>query len=138
VILTTITTMAGLAPMMLGLSFDFIGGGYTVDSPTALWWKQLATAVVFGLGIATLLTLVVTPSLLALRVWIESGAFRSVQILRGLSFGRDSVAARDNALRRAAARVKAPEILWETAPEPDPAPDAPELPLGDGKLRAAE
>ena len=56
VLLTTITTMAGLTPMMFGLSLDFIGGGYSVDSPTALWWKQLATAVVFGLGIATMLT----------------------------------------------------------------------------------
>jgi hypothetical protein len=63
VLLTTITTMAGLAPMMFGISLDFANGGYTVDSPTALWWKQLATAVVFGLGIATVLTLVVTPSL---------------------------------------------------------------------------
>ena len=61
--------MAGLAPMMFGISLDFANGGYTVDSPTALWWKQLATAVVFGLGVATVLTLVVTPSLLALRVW---------------------------------------------------------------------
>jgi multidrug efflux pump len=69
VLLTTITTMAGLAPMMFGVSLDFANGGYTVDSPTALWWTQLATAVVFGLGIATVLTLVVTPSLLALRVW---------------------------------------------------------------------
>ena len=64
VLLTTITTMAGLAPMMFGLSLDFFGGGYTIDSPTALWWKQLATAVVFGLGIATVLTLVFTPSML--------------------------------------------------------------------------
>jgi multidrug efflux pump len=69
VLLTTITTMAGLAPMMFGISLDFANGGYTVNSPTALWWKQLATAVVFGLGIATVLTLVFTPSLLALRVW---------------------------------------------------------------------
>ena len=53
VLLTTVTTMAGLAPMMLGLSLDFWAGGYAIDSPTALWWKQLATAVVFGLGIAT-------------------------------------------------------------------------------------
>jgi multidrug efflux pump len=74
--------------MMLGLSLDFIGGGYTIDSPTALWWKQLATAVVFGLGVATVLTLVLTPSLLALRVWVETGAYRSAQALRGLSFGR--------------------------------------------------
>ncbi|MDE0851218.1 efflux RND transporter permease subunit, partial [Yoonia sp.] len=58
VLLTTITTMAGLAPMMFGLSLDFMNGGYSLDSPTALWWKQLATAVVFGLGIATMLTLV--------------------------------------------------------------------------------
>ena len=59
VLLTTITTMAGLTPMMFGLSLDFISGGYSIDSPTSLWWKQLATAVVFGLGIATVLTLIV-------------------------------------------------------------------------------
>ena len=75
VILTTITTMAGLTPMMLGISIDFINGGYTIDQPTALWWKQLATAVVFGLGVATVLTLVLTPSLLALRIWISKGAY---------------------------------------------------------------
>ncbi|MEO1314240.1 MAG: efflux RND transporter permease subunit, partial [Pseudomonadota bacterium] len=57
VLLTTITTMAGLSPMMFGLSVDFIGGGFTIDAPTSLWWKQLATAVVFGLGLATVLTL---------------------------------------------------------------------------------
>jgi hypothetical protein len=60
--------------MMFGVSLDFGNGGYTVDSPTALWWKQLATAVVFGLGIATVLTLVVTPSLLALRCSTTSPA----------------------------------------------------------------
>ncbi|KAB7616239.1 efflux RND transporter permease subunit [Amylibacter sp. SFDW26] len=70
VLLTTITTMAGLTPMMLGLSIDFADGGYSLDAPTALWWKQLATAVVFGLGIATILTLVLTPAMLALRVWV--------------------------------------------------------------------
>jgi multidrug efflux pump len=125
--------------MMLGVSLDFIGGGYTIDSPTALWWKQLATAVVFGLGVATVLTLVLTPSLLALRVWVETGAYRSAQVLRGLSFGRDSAAARDNALRRAAAKVKSPEIIW-TPDEPPPSdrPDLPALPPGDAKLRAAE
>jgi len=70
VMLTTITTMAGLLPMMLGLSIDFHTGGYSLNAPTALWWKQLATAVVFGLGIATVLTLVLTPAMLAMRVWI--------------------------------------------------------------------
>ena len=72
VLLTTITTMAGLSPMMFGLSLDFQNGGYTLNEPTVTWWKQLATAIVFGLGFATLLTLLLTPTLLALRYWIES------------------------------------------------------------------
>jgi multidrug efflux pump len=67
VLLTTLTTMAGLAPMMFGLSFDFANGGYSIGSPTALWWIQLATAVVWGLGVATVLTLMFTPAMLMLR-----------------------------------------------------------------------
>lgn len=79
VLLTTITTMAGLTPMMLGLSIDFGAGGYSIDAPTALWWKQLATAVVFGLGIATVLTLILTPAMLALRIWITAMVIKSYQ-----------------------------------------------------------
>ncbi|WP_372893197.1 efflux RND transporter permease subunit [Rhodosalinus sp.] len=135
VLLTTITTMAGLAPMMLGISLDFIGGGYSIDSPTALWWKQLATAVVFGLGVATVLTLVVTPALLSVRVWITSYAIWLARALAWAGAGRSSRAARDWALRRAARRVKAPTILWDEGPTPaDGAP--PYVPAKP--LRAAE
>ncbi|MEO1639940.1 MAG: efflux RND transporter permease subunit [Pseudomonadota bacterium] len=112
VLLTTITTMAGLAPMMFGLSLDFMNGGYSIDSPTALWWKQLATAVVFGLGIATMLTLVFTPSMLAVRVWFVTYVQWLAQLLAKLSMGRSSRAARDWALRRQAKRIKAPEFIW--------------------------
>jgi multidrug efflux pump len=112
VLLTTITTMAGLAPMMFGLSLDFFGGGYSIDSPTALWWKQLATAVVFGLGIATVLTLVFTPSMLALRVWFSTYVAWLARALKVLSLGRASNAAQDWALRRAARNIRAPELLW--------------------------
>jgi multidrug efflux pump len=112
VLLTTITTMAGLAPMMFGLSLDFIGGGYSIDSPTSLWWKQLATAVVFGLGIATVLTLVFTPSLLALRVWVVTYARWLGLALAKLSLGKSSLAAQDWALRKLASQVKHPEIIW--------------------------
>ncbi len=113
VLLTTITTMAGLAPMMFGLSLDFMNGGYSIDSPTALWWKQLATAVVFGLGIATMLTLVFTPSMLAARVWFVTYVEWFAQLLAKLSMGRSSQAARDWALRRQATRIKTPEFIWE-------------------------
>ena len=134
VVLTTVTTMAGLAPMMLGISMDFIGGGYTIDSPTALWWKQLATAVVFGLGIATILTLLFTPSLLALRVWLETGAYRTVAGLRAMSLGANSADARALALQKSASKVRNPLILWDEPAQPDPAPPA----LGTVPLRAAE
>ncbi|MEP2530949.1 efflux RND transporter permease subunit [Shimia sp.] len=158
VLLTTITTMAGLAPMMFGLSLDFINGGYSIDSPTSLWWKQLATAVVFGLGIATVLTLVFTPSMLALRVWASTYFNWLMRLLARLSLGRTSRAGQDWALRRAARKVKSPVILWEddplpveeeeTSAEPDVAPetaktptpedDTPVPPSPTGTLRAAE
>jgi multidrug efflux pump len=112
VLLTTITTMAGLAPMMFGLSLNFADGGYTIDSPTALWWKQLATAVVFGLGIATVLTLIVTPSMLAIRVWATTYIRWVARLLAKLSLGRASKAARDWALQRDARRSTQNEIIW--------------------------
>jgi multidrug efflux pump len=113
VLLTTITTMAGLAPMMFGLSLDFFGGGYSIDSPTALWWKQLATAVVFGLGIATVLTLVFTPAMLAARVWFTTYALWFFRLLARLGGGSASRAGRDWTLQRAARKLKSPTILWE-------------------------
>jgi multidrug efflux pump len=119
VLLTTITTMAGLAPMMFGISLDFANGGYTVDSPTALWWKQLATAVVFGLGIATVLTLVVTPSLLALRIWfwtILGWAARWIARMGAKGLGRR---AQDYALMREARRRTNPTIYWDEDPRPE-------------------
>lgn len=140
VLLTTITTMAGLAPMMFGLSLDFIGGGFSVDSPTALWWKQLATAVVFGLGVATVLTLVFTPSMLALRVWATTYIQWIARLLAKLSFGRSSNAARDWALQREARRVKSPMILWDDDEDPmeSYAPEVEPAPMMPTPLKAAE
>ncbi|MDG4648777.1 efflux RND transporter permease subunit [Roseibacterium sp. SDUM158017] len=118
VLLTTITTMAGLAPMMFGISLDFANGGYTVDSPTALWWKQLATAVVFGLGIATVLTLIFTPSLLALRVWWATILGWIARGLSRLGANRASRTAQDWALARAARATRDPLIFWDEDPRP--------------------
>jgi multidrug efflux pump len=152
VLLTTITTMAGLAPMMFGLSLDFVNGGYSFDSPTALWWKQLATAVVFGLGIATVLTLIFTPAMLALRVWATTYVLWIARALSALSFDRTGEAARDWALDRAARRTRQAEILWpeerqglaDYSEEGDAAAPTPEeiadvlRRRGDSPLRAAE
>ncbi|WP_120632783.1 efflux RND transporter permease subunit [Ruegeria sp. EL01] len=118
VLLTTLTTMAGLTPMMFGLSLDFINGGYSIDSPTALWWKQLATAVVFGLGIATVLTLIVTPSFLALRVWVATYAVWLARLLARVTAGRSSQIAQDMAIGRSARAMQSTEIVWSDIPAP--------------------
>ena len=119
VILTTLTTMAGLAPMMFAASMDFANGGISLGAPTALWWVQLATAVIFGLGIATVLTLMVTPAALAARVWVERllgpGALTAWYTVIGL-FRRGAPSPahmRDRALRRGLSRVPLPEIVWD-------------------------
>ncbi|WP_224814852.1 efflux RND transporter permease subunit [Hasllibacter sp. MH4015] len=119
VLLTTITTMAGLAPMMYGISLDFGAGGYTVDSPTALWWKQLATAVVWGLGIATFLTLIFTPSLLALRIWFWTILGAGARGLAMVGANRMSTRAQDWALQRQARRARDPIIFWDEDPRQD-------------------
>ncbi len=136
VLLTTITTMAGLAPMMFGLSLDFIDGGYSINSPTALWWKQLATAVVFGLGIATVLTLIVTPSFLALRVWLATYLSWMGRLLARITGGRSSLIAQDMRLARKARKMPTTEILWD---EPEVRPTKAEDVMADNTaLRAAE
>lgn len=123
VLLTTITTMAGLAPMMFGISLDFIDGGYSINSPTALWWKQLATAVVFGLGVATVLTLVVTPSLLALRVWLSTYMSWMKRITARITGGSTSQVAQDSELARKARRLPSTEIDWTAEQHPAAPPD---------------
>jgi multidrug efflux pump len=67
VLLTTVTTVLGLMPMVLGVNVDLIAREVQAGAPSTQWWRQLATAIVFGLSFATVLTLVVTPSALMLR-----------------------------------------------------------------------
>jgi multidrug efflux pump len=67
VMLTTITTVVGLLPMVLQANIDFVTRDVSVGAPSTQWWVQLATAIVYGLSFSTVLTLVVTPSLLMLR-----------------------------------------------------------------------
>ena len=66
VMLTTITTILGLLPMVLGVNIDVIGRSVTIGGPSAQWWTQLSTAVAGGLAFATVLTLVLTPAMLVL------------------------------------------------------------------------
>ncbi len=66
VMLTAITTILGLVPMAVGLSIDFAKGKMFWGTQSGDWWGPMAVAVVFGLAFATLLTLVIVPTLYTL------------------------------------------------------------------------
>ena len=67
VLLTTVTTILGLMPMVLQVNIDLFNREMSFGAPSTQWWVQLSTAVAGGLAFATILTLVLTPCLLALR-----------------------------------------------------------------------
>ncbi len=66
VLLTATTTILGLLPMAIGISFDFKTFTWIIGGESADWWGPMAVAVIFGLAFATILTLVVVPVLYSL------------------------------------------------------------------------
>ena len=71
VVLTAVTAVLGVLPIAFGVNLDFVLREVTMGAPATQWWISLSTAIVFGLGFATVLTLVVTPAALML---IANGA----------------------------------------------------------------
>jgi multidrug efflux pump subunit AcrB len=63
VLLTAITTILGLIPMVTGISYDFHSWSMAWVSESSMWWKSMANVVIFGLLLATFLTLIVVPTL---------------------------------------------------------------------------
>jgi len=68
VLLTTITTALGLLPMATAVGLDLFSREVTVGAPSTAMWQSLSTTIVFGLCFATILTLVVTPCALMMKV----------------------------------------------------------------------
>jgi multidrug efflux pump len=75
VMLTALTTITGLIPMAIGISFNVHTFTWATKSESTQWWRNMAVVVIFGLGFATILTLVVVPSLYCLlsRLWLKLG-----------------------------------------------------------------
>jgi multidrug efflux pump len=86
VLMTTITTILGLLPMVAEVNIDFIGRNVDIGGPSTEWWSQLATAVAGGLAFATVLTLVLTPCMLALKVKREEKQVSRVTMNVGQEF----------------------------------------------------
>jgi multidrug efflux pump len=53
--------------MVIGVNINLIGRDISVGAPSSQWWTQLASSVAGGLAFATILTLVLTPSLLMIQ-----------------------------------------------------------------------
>ena len=64
VVLTAVTAILGVLPIAFAVNLEFLTREVTVGAPSTQWWISLSTAIVFGLGFATVLTLIVTPAAL--------------------------------------------------------------------------
>ena len=66
ILLTTATTMIGLTPVALQTTIDWFGRSIEVGGLVSAWWVPFSTAIIWGLGFSSLLTLFLIPTLLAL------------------------------------------------------------------------
>ena len=95
VMLTAITTILGLVPMAIGVSFDFVKFAPIVGGSTSQFWKPMAVAVIFGLAFATVLTLVMVPTFYSL---VEDLKARFARVRARLPLGGGAAAAAKVAL----------------------------------------
>lgn len=96
VLLTAITTILGLLPMVTGVAYNFHEMKISWISTSTQWWSSMASAVIFGLALSTVLTLVVVPTLYALIhtgslgmasaiKWIQKAYWKPFYRITGLS-----------------------------------------------------
>ncbi|MDB5560569.1 MAG: transporter, partial [Enterovirga sp.] len=106
VVLTAVTAVLGVLAVAFGINIDFVHRDLAMGAPSTQWWINLSTAIVFGLGFATVLTLVVTPAML--------------MGLANIAAWRDAHRAR-RAERRALRRARTEPSMGDAAPMPAPA-----------------
>ena len=92
VFLTSFTTIAGLLPIALGYSIDLIGRDIKAGMYVTSYWEQMAGALVIGLSVATILTLLVTPCALVLGDSIKEIPVRIKSLLhKVILFGKTQI-----------------------------------------------
>lgn len=133
VMLTAATTILGLVPMALGIALDldlwWAGGvvplptlGLVVGSQSSAFWGPMAVAVIFGLAFATVLTLVMVPTLYSiyddLRRLLPKG--RKAEEIASLAAKLLAVGVGTSLLLPAPAQAITLEEAWQAAQEANP------------------
>ena len=123
VMLTAVTAILGVLPIAFGVNLALIDHEVTIGAPSTQWWVALSSAIVFGLGFSTVLTLVVTPAALMIFTRDNESLARGSMLTRLGRWLRMRAAVRP-------ARAPAPSIGPASQPAHRPAPDkdAPEPP----------
>ena len=94
VVLTTLTTVIGLMPLILGWQANIFTGHFsTQGSSTSEIWAPISYVISCGLGFATILTLIITPVLLAMPAVIGGRLNRLCQKLKVFSPQQDNLIA---------------------------------------------
>ena len=66
VVLTSVTTIVGLLPMVLGTNLNFADRTISLGDPSVGFWGIISSTIAGGLAFATVLTLILTPCMLIL------------------------------------------------------------------------
>jgi len=66
VLLTAVTTILGLLPMVFEMTILLVDREILIGAPSSQWWTQLSSTIAGGLTFATILTLVATPAMLVI------------------------------------------------------------------------
>jgi multidrug efflux pump len=66
ILLTSVTTVSSLIPMIFGMSLNFLEQDITIGSPASQFWVQLSASISGGLTFSTVLTLFFMPVIILL------------------------------------------------------------------------
>ena len=72
VLLTAVTTILGLLPMVYEMTILFADREVFFGAPSSQWWTDLSSTIAGGLTFATALTLLATPALLVLGANVDN------------------------------------------------------------------
>ncbi len=82
IVLTTATTMIALIPVALQVTIGWFDRSIEFGGLMAAWWVPFSTAVIWGLGFSSVLTLFLVPTLLSVPIYLKRNRFNLINKLK--------------------------------------------------------